>query len=95
MENICERLGLTSLAYLWEWEQSDLLNAMVDGGMNAILIKVASFGLGKKHLGKSLTELKEYLLDMEEKYGNHCCGEGGEFESLTLDCPLYKKRIEM
>lgn len=23
----------------------------------------------------------------------HICGEGGEFESFTLDCPLYKKRI--
>lgn len=23
------------------------------------------------------------------------CGEGGEYETLTLDCPLYKKRIIM
>lgn len=23
------------------------------------------------------------------------CGEGGEYETFTLDCPLFKKRIVM
>lgn len=23
------------------------------------------------------------------------CGEGGEYESFTLDCPLFKERIVM
>jgi diphthamide synthase (EF-2-diphthine--ammonia ligase) len=23
------------------------------------------------------------------------CGEGGEYESLVLDCPHYKKRLRM
>ena len=22
-------------------------------------------------------------------YGSYVCGEGGEYESLTLDCPLF------
>jgi diphthamide synthase (EF-2-diphthine--ammonia ligase) len=30
-----------------------------------------------------------------EEHGFHPCGEGGEFESLTLDCPIYKKKIVM
>lgn len=29
------------------------------------------------------------------KYGAHVCGEGGEYETLTLDCPLFKKRIKL
>ena len=28
-----------------------------------------------------------------DRYGTHICGEGGEYETLTLDCPLFKKRI--
>lgn len=24
-------------------------------------------------------------------YGCNVCGEGGEYESLTLDCPLFKR----
>ncbi|KAG8126227.1 putative Diphthine--ammonia ligase protein [Naja naja] len=27
------------------------------------------------------------------KYGVHICGEGGEYETFTLDCPLFKKKI--
>jgi diphthine-ammonia ligase len=27
------------------------------------------------------------------KYGSHICGEGGEFESLTIDCPLFVKKL--
>ena len=30
-----------------------------------------------------------------EKFGVNVCGEGGEYETFTLDCPLFKKRIIM
>lgn len=26
-------------------------------------------------------------------YGSNVCGEGGEYETLTLDCPLFEVRI--
>ena len=32
---------------------------------------------------------------MHKKGEIHCCGEGGEFESFVLNCPLYKKWIEI
>jgi hypothetical protein len=28
-------------------------------------------------------------------YGLHVCGEGGEYETVTLDCPLFHERIEL
>ena len=95
VENLCERLGMVSLAYLWEWEPINLLNSMVEAKIDAILIKVASYGLGKKELGKGIAELKDHLFKLRETHGIHSCGEGGEFESLVLDCPIYSKRIEM
>ena len=27
------------------------------------------------------------------QFGVNICGEGGEYETLTLDCPLFRKRI--
>jgi diphthine-ammonia ligase len=94
VENVCERLGLVSLAYLWSQNQRDLLNNMIDSGVDAILIKVACMGLKPNmHLGKSLREMRDYLFDLETKFGMNVCGEGGEYESLTLDCPLFKKKI--
>uniref|UniRef100_A0ABK0M0B6 Diphthine--ammonia ligase n=1 Tax=Rattus norvegicus TaxID=10116 RepID=A0ABK0M0B6_RAT len=46
-----------------------------------------------KHLGKTLGEMEPYLLELSKKYGVHVCGEGGEYETFTLDCPLFKKKI--
>jgi len=36
-----------------------------------------------------------YLIVKNEKFGLNVCGEGGEYETFTLDCPLFKKRIVM
>ncbi|KAF1317449.1 putative atpase, partial [Globisporangium splendens] len=94
VENVCSRLGLTSLGYLWRREQEDLLDDMVESGIEAILVKVASIGLTpRKHLGKTIEELQQDFLALQDKYQLNVCGEGGEYETLTLDCPLFKKRI--
>lgn len=86
-------MGLTSLAYLWQRNQEELLVEMINCEVDAIIIKVATLGLDIKHLGRSLSLLQPHLLAMHEKYGLHICGEGGEYETLTLDCPLFKSRI--
>uniref|UniRef100_A0A1A8ITU1 Diphthine--ammonia ligase n=3 Tax=Nothobranchius kuhntae TaxID=321403 RepID=A0A1A8ITU1_NOTKU len=94
VENVCMRLGLQPLAYLWRRDQELLLHEMISSNLHAILIKVAAFGLDpEKHLGKSLADMKPHLKQLSTKYGVHICGEGGEYETFTLDCPLFKKKI--
>ncbi|KAJ0704750.1 putative diphthine--ammonia ligase [Helianthus annuus] len=91
VENVCSRLGLVSLAYLWKLDQSMLLQQMIDTGIVAITVKVAAIGLDpSKHLGKEMSHLWPHLLKLNELYGSNICGEGGEYETLTLDCPLFK-----
>jgi diphthine-ammonia ligase len=93
VENVCMRLGLTSLAFLWEADQAKLLQNMIDCNLSAIIIKVAVYGLGPADLGRSLEELQPKLIKLSEQFGVNVCGEGGEYESLTLNCPLFKKRL--
>ncbi|XP_062580871.1 uncharacterized protein LOC134242764 [Saccostrea cucullata] len=93
VENVCQRLRLTSLAYLWRRDQDELLKEMIDSQVTAVLIKVASLGLDPKHLGKTLGEMYPHLKKMKEKYQLNVCGEGGEYETFTVDCPLFEKRI--
>lgn len=94
VENVCSRLGLVSLAYLWQRNQSELLDDMIIAGVHAILIKTATMGLEPRvHLGKSLKVLKSHLQHLSEAYGVNQCGEGGEYETFVLDCPLYKEKI--
>ncbi len=41
----CRTLGLTSIAPLWQRAQPRLLRDMIDGGLEAILVKVAAMGV--------------------------------------------------
>nr|XP_051678522.1 diphthine--ammonia ligase isoform X8 [Oryctolagus cuniculus] len=94
VENVCKRLNLQPLAYLWQRNQEDLLREMIASNVQAVIIKVAAFGLDPdKHLGKTLDQMEPILLELSKKYGVHVCGEGGEYETFTLDCPLFKKKI--
>ncbi|KAL4237770.1 diphthine--ammonia ligase [Mactra antiquata] len=94
VENVCQRLGLVPLAYLWRRDQMELLDEMIQCKLTAVLIKVAAMGLKPKvHLGKTLEEMREYLHKMNEDFELNVCGEGGEYETFTLDCPLFKKKI--
>ncbi|GAB5364218.1 hypothetical protein AAMO2058_000950500 [Amorphochlora amoebiformis] len=96
VEDVCSRMGLVSLSYLWQKDQKLLLKEMIESGIDAIIVKTASMGLyPKRHLGKSLKELYEYLTGDFAKMGCHPCGEGGEYETLTVDCPLFSKRIQI
>jgi len=71
-----------------------LYQQMLDSGMEVVLIKVAAMGLDpRKHLGKTLREMQPTLEKLGREYEVNMCGEGGEYESFTLDCPLFSKRI--
>ncbi|RXW24621.1 hypothetical protein EST38_g1243 [Candolleomyces aberdarensis] len=93
VEHVCRRLGLTALAYLWQRDQGELLSEMIQAGLTAVLIKVAGIGLTVKHLGKTLQEMEPTFTRLNTLYGSHICGEGGEYESLTIDSPMFKSRI--
>jgi diphthine-ammonia ligase len=98
IENVCCRLGLTSLSYLWRLSsQHEILQKMIQEGIEAILVKTACPPglIPEKHLNKTIRELYDSGLfhKLHDKYQFHYCGEGGEYESLVLDCPLFKKRL--
>uniref|UniRef100_A0A023F2R4 Diphthine--ammonia ligase n=1 Tax=Triatoma infestans TaxID=30076 RepID=A0A023F2R4_TRIIF len=94
VENVCTRLRLVPLAYLWRRDQAELLQEMIDSQIDAIVIKVAALGLDPaKHLGLRISEIQPHLISMNEKYGLNICGEGGEYETFTLDCPLFCKSL--
>lgn len=57
----CVRLGLTSIAYLWQRDQEELLTNMIDDGLNAIIIKVATIGQSLPSLPPSSSFLALFL----------------------------------
>lgn len=57
IQNVCRRLNLESLTYLWNADQAFLFEEIISSGIEAIIVKVAALGLSTKHLGKTLVEV--------------------------------------
>jgi diphthine-ammonia ligase len=92
VEAVAATLGLVSLAYLWRRNQASLLAEMAAAPLDAVLVKVAALGLSPaRHLGRHLAALTPALVALEQRYGCHAAGEGGEYETLTLDCPAFSR----
>ncbi len=97
IEHVCARLNLTSLSYLWRMSSQRLLidSILDDGQIDAVLVRVACPPglMPYRHLGKSLRDLRDrgVLDQLNDRYGMNPAGEGGEYETLVLDCPkLFK-----
>ncbi|WP_236609675.1 diphthine--ammonia ligase [Archaeoglobus sulfaticallidus] len=94
-ELVCEELGLKLIAPLWGKSDEEVMKLAMEK-MDFIIVKVSAMGLSEKWVGrkmdeKALSELKK----IKEKYGINLAGEGGEFETLVLNAPMFKKRIEI
>lgn len=91
----CRRLSLTPLSYLWQRNQTSLLSEMISSGLNAILIKIAGAGLTPSDLAKPLSSMQPKLVSLHQRFGTHPCGEGGEYETFTIDSPLFRHYIDI
>lgn len=94
MNLICGDLGLYVLAPLWRKDQDTVYDEMVSAGVEAIIVGVFAEGLDERWLGRRLdTDTKRELCRLRDRYGISIMGEGGEYESMTLDSPMHLKRL--
>jgi len=93
---LCEGLGLKCYSPLWHMDQETEVREIIKAGFKIVLTAVAAEGLNKKWLGRVLTEKDvDALVAVHKKVGINIAGEGGEFESLVIDGPNFKKRLEI
>ncbi|HLC77277.1 MAG TPA: diphthine--ammonia ligase [archaeon] len=96
IDGICKRLDMLSIAPLWHHDPADYLRKALQEGFEIIFVGVAAPPLDRKWLGRKLDEKAiEELVMLNLKHGIHIGGEGGEYESLVLDCPLFSKKIHV
>ncbi|MSR85889.1 diphthine--ammonia ligase [Candidatus Woesearchaeota archaeon] len=94
IEKVAEKLGLKVFAPLWHKDQEQELRELLALQFSFILSSIAAEGLDKSWLGKVLTDKDvDKLVALNKKVGLNVAFEGGEAESLVLNCPLFHKRI--
>src|SRR5207302_11333138 len=65
-------------------------------GLDVVFSSVSAEGLDASWLDRRWdASTIEDLLRLEQTRGVHPCGEGGEFETLVLDGPLFHQRVEI
>ncbi len=96
IEKICDKLGLKIFSPLWHKDQETELKELLKEGFEFVMVRVAADGLSKEWLNRKLGEKEiDELIKLSRKYGINPAGEGGEYESLVLFGPGYKKRIRL
>ena len=107
VESVAMRLGLTPLAFLWQYpflpphSQSSLLEDMAAVGQDSRIIKVASGALDENFLwtnvahGRTIARLESAAQRFGGADDGAVLGEGGEYETLAVagPPPLWKSRI--
>jgi len=96
VEKVCKKLGLELITPLWAKNPEELLREMVKDGFEIIIVDVAADGFDESWLGRKIDEKTiDDLKKLNKKYGINMVGEGGEMETFVLDCPLFKRKLEI
>ncbi len=96
VEKICNKLNVECFNPLWQKDQSELLDDLIKNKFEVILVGVFADGLDKNWLGRKID--RKFVKDIEkisERNGINVAGEGGEFESFVINCPLFKKKLNV
>src|SRR5436853_632318 len=96
VNRIAEEVGLRIFAPLWRHDPHRLLRDYLASGFEIVFSSVSAEGLDASWLGRLWDKQTiDDLLRLERSRGIHPCGEGGEYETLVLDAPLFHQRLEV
>ncbi len=94
IQKICGKLNLECFNPLWQKNEEEYLSELIKNNFKTILTGVFAFPLNGSWLGREINkDFIEEIKKLNEKYKIHLTGEGGEFETFVLNCPLFKKPL--
>jgi diphthine-ammonia ligase len=90
---ITDRLGISLFTPLWHVNTEKILEE-VARRMDVIIVVTAADGLDERFLGEHLdNNLIDRLKRVASTHHINLAGEGGEYETLTLNAPFYSRPI--
>ena len=96
IQKICNELDIECFNPLWQKNQFELLEDLIKNKFKVILTGVFAFPFDEKWLGRPIDKkFIEEIKILNQKYKISPAGEGGEFESFVINCPLFKKSLKI
>lgn len=95
-DSICRSVGLEAVSPVWRAEPGGYMRGMIRDGFECIITSVSAGGLDESWLGERITEDSIGRLErLSVQYGFNLNFEGGEAETIVLDCPLFEHGIRV
>jgi len=96
-KEICDPIQVKHYAPLWGKNPLTALAEMRQLGFRMLVIEVdTSIGANRNWLGKEIDdEMIDELKTLKTNRSINPIGEFGEYHTVVLDCPIYKKRINI
>ena len=96
IQKICEKLELKCLNPLWQKDELEYLEELIKNKFKVIITGVSAYPLNSSWLGLEINnKFIEKVIDLNNKYKVNIAGEGGEFETFVISCPLFKKELKI
>jgi len=96
IEKVCQRTRLECIMPLWHEDPFSILDEILRLNFEVIITGVYAYGFDEKWLGRKIeADALTDLAELNKRYGISLVGEGGEYETLVLDAPFFKKRIRI
>ncbi|MCM3710345.1 diphthine--ammonia ligase [Sporosarcina luteola] len=86
----CAKVGMNAVHPLWMEPRRQLLEEFVHSGFEAYIVVVNTKMMSAEFIGREFTI---ELMDELESLGIDSCGESGEFHTIVVDGPIFKKRV--
>ncbi|MEM5766445.1 MAG: TIGR00289 family protein [Candidatus Aenigmatarchaeota archaeon] len=96
IDKICEELELKHIAPIWNKNQEEVLKRELEARLEILIVGVFAEGFDESWLGRRIDEeaLRD-LMKLKDKFNISLSGEGGEYESFVINCPIFNRRIEI
>src|SRR3990167_9159341 len=95
IQKICNKLNLECFNPIWQKNEEEYLSELIQNKFKTIITGVFAYPLDESWLGKEINqEIINELKKINQKYKINIAGEGGEFETFVLNCPLFKRKLK-
>lgn len=96
IKKICEKLNLECFNPLWGKQEIPYLKELLEKNFKIVITGVFAYPLNQAWLGREINnKFIEEVTTLQEKYQIHAAGEGGEFETFVLNCPLFNQELKI
>lgn len=90
VQKSCGKVGMEAIHPLWMEPRRKILEEFVEAGFEAYVVVVDTQRMPSEFIGRQFTI---ELMDELEALGIDSCGELGEFHTVVVNGPIFKKRV--